>query len=175
MLLEREWTLKHEESLIPTLGGRIRHARVAKGYDTLERFRLALESSGVRITKSGISDIERNMARPSLEILIGIAKFLDRSLDWLCCMPEHIETVQPDEPIYSDDALEVAYKLDSLPLEIKNQVVDEALKLIQERYDAYDVKREFKRLMSLVVERGDGDILASVKRIIAAKSISNGV
>jgi transcriptional regulator with XRE-family HTH domain len=171
MIMEREWTLKHEESLIPTLGGRIRHARVARGYDSQEKFRQALRTVGIDVGNSMITELEKDRAKPSYDVLLGIAKVLDRSLDWLCCVP--VKTPVPDEPIYSDESLNVANKIDSLPVEIKQEVIGELLKIIQEHYEAYNLRREFGRLLNLVSDRGDRDLLDSLKRLIRLKRVGN--
>ena len=171
MLLEREWTLKHEESLIVTLGSRIRHARVTKGYDTQAKFRSALRNVGADASISNISDIENDRSKPSLDLLISMAVVLGRSLDWLCCMPE--EKTSCDEPVYSDAALDVANKIDSLPFDIKSDVIQDVLRFIQDQYDDYDLKREFKRLLTLANDNGDRSVIESVRRIVAVKRINN--
>lgn len=175
MILEREWQLKLEESLLRTFGHRLRHARVTGGYDTQESFRRALRSVGVDVGNSMITELEKDRAKPSYDVLVGMAKVLHRSLDWLCCLPETMNLQPPEEPIYSDDALDVARKVDSLPPEIKSVVIDEILRLLQRRYDEYDSKREFTRLVALVSERGDPSILDSLRKIMKLKAVSNGV
>lgn len=86
---------------MPTMGDRIRKARVSSVHRTQE-----VLGGIIGVSREAISQWERNEVIPEMENLIALAKATESSLDWLCGLKKRQE---------SKEAAEVSQVWDDIP------------------------------------------------------------
>ena len=139
--------------LLASLGKRLRLLREDREL-TQTGIAAMLSSYGVDITPSHLSLVEKNKRNPSVELLVGLAKLLETSTDYLLMMTDDPSPTGSAgngsiAPMYiSEEADDIARIMDSLPPETRRMILAAVRAWLQ--HERQRVADEWSSLLSVV-------------------------
>lgn len=157
--------------LLDTTGKRVERLRKDRGMNQVELAR------AVNVRQNYISAIERDVATPSAEVMAGVARALETTLDFLMLLTDNPELLDDAEPTaWSEEAEQAARMIDEMSdKEIraqalravtgihahhservqKERLVRDLLNLI-ERSNGVEFRRDVERRMGLIARPANG-------------------
>lgn len=140
-----------ERSFFNSMGKRVRILREGRG---LKQVELAHELSnyGIKIGSPQISKIEADTAMPSVEVLVGLARALETSADYLLMLTDDpASSAQQDTITYiSPEADEIAHIVDSLSADARRDVLAVVQRITQAVNGPSPRKSDVDMLLRLV-------------------------
>lgn len=152
-----------------TFGKRARLLRQDRKWSQMDLVQ-KLESEGVKINNTWISQIENSDKMPSVDVAIALAKVLNTTTDFLFLLVDDPKIPNQQEPeFFSPEADEIARIVDSLPVEQRQRCV-EKVKRIDEKYrQQLQTRREMESMFASIEANCGLEVRRAVEKQIAER------